>query len=68
MIGTLAAKVPIILATVDKKNRRVGVGRILYPSGDLQADMAEIYAFYDGFDGLIASNYASPNKPAPEDR
>lgn len=63
----LAANVPIILAAVDKKNRRVGVDRIIYPSGDLQADMAEIYAFYDNYDGLIPSNYASPNKPAPED-
>lgn len=64
----MAANVPIILAAVDKKNRCVGVDRIIYPSGDLQADMAEIYAFYDNYDGLIPSNYASPNKPAPEDR
>jgi hypothetical protein len=64
----MAANVPILMAAVDEKTKSVGVERILYPTGDVQADMAEIYAFYDQFGGLRPENYASPNKPAPEDQ
>lgn len=63
----MAANVPILLTAVDEKTKTVGVERFLYPSGDLEADMAEIYAFYDQFGGLRPENYASPNKPAPDD-
>ena len=63
----MAAKVPILMAAVDEHTKTIGVERILYPSGDLEADMAEIYAFYDQFGGLRPENYASPNRPAPED-
>ena len=44
-----------------------GVDRIMHPSGDLDSDMAEIYAFFDNVRGIKAGNYASPNKPAPDD-
>ncbi len=64
----MAANVPILMAAVDEKTKSVGVDRILYPSGDLEADMAEIYEFYDQFGGLRPENYASPNRPAPEDQ
>ena len=63
----MAANVPILMAAVDEHTKTVGVERILYPSGDLEADMAAIYAFYDQFGGLRPENYASPNRPAPED-
>lgn len=63
----MAANVPILIAAVDEKTKAVGVERVMYPSGDLNKDMAEIYAFYDQFGGLKPKNYASPNKPAPED-
>jgi len=62
----VAAKVPIILAGIDCDKKSVGVDRIMYPSGDLDADMAEIYAFFDGVRGVRPENYASPNKPAPD--
>ena len=64
----MAANVPILMAAVDEKTKQVGVERIFYPSGDLEADMAEIYAFYDQFGGLRPENYASPNRPAPDDQ
>ena len=38
------------------------------PSGDVEADMAEVYAFYDDKTGVVARNYASPNRPAPDDQ
>ncbi len=63
----VAANVPIILAGVNCDKKSVGVDRILYPSGDLEADLAEIYAFFDGVRGIHDKNYASPNRPAPDE-
>jgi 1-acyl-sn-glycerol-3-phosphate acyltransferase len=63
----MAANVPILLAAIDVDKKAVGVDRIMHPSGDLDADMAEIYAFFDNVRGIKAGNYASPNKPAPDD-
>ncbi len=62
-----AANVPVFLAGVNCKTRHVGIDRVLYPSGDLEGDMADIYAFFDEMQGIWPDNYASPNKPAPED-
>jgi len=63
----MAAHVPIILAAIDADKKQVGVSRIMQPSGDLEADLAEIYAFFDNYNGVKPDNYASPNRPAPED-
>jgi hypothetical protein len=63
----LAANVPVLLAGVNCKSRRVGIDQIVYPTGDLKADMEDIYAFYDEMHGIWPDNYASPNRPAPED-
>ena len=62
-----AANVPIILAAIDADKKQVGVGHIMQPSADLEADMAKIYAFFDDFNGVKTNNYAPPNPPAPED-
>lgn len=40
------ANVPIVMAYVDFRRRRVGVGPMLHPSGDIHADMAIIRQFY----------------------
>lgn len=42
-----AAGVPLTLAFIDYTHRRAGLGPTLTLSGDMQADMAEIRAFYD---------------------
>ena len=63
----LAANVPVLLAGVNCKSRRVSIDQIVYPTGDLKADMEDIYAFYDEMHGIWTDNYASPNRPAPED-
>lgn len=42
----LGAKVPIVLGYVDYKRRASGVGPAIYPSGDIEADMAKIREFY----------------------
>ncbi len=40
------AGVPILLAYIDYPNKRVGLGPLFQPSGDIERDMAEIKAFY----------------------
>ena len=42
----LKANVPIALAYMDYKEKKVGVGKVIYPSGDMQQDLSEIMAFY----------------------
>ncbi|MDA9230813.1 1-acyl-sn-glycerol-3-phosphate acyltransferase [Alphaproteobacteria bacterium] len=63
-----AAEVPIIIAYVDVKNRVSGLHHIVTPKGDFEGDMDKIYRFYDDKTGVIPTNYASPNKPAPGDQ
>jgi 1-acyl-sn-glycerol-3-phosphate acyltransferase len=48
----LAANVPIALAYCDYKNKRVGIGRIIQPSQDLDATMREVIDFYRQYEGL----------------
>jgi 1-acyl-sn-glycerol-3-phosphate acyltransferase len=45
----LGAKVPIVMAYLDFKNKRTGLGPMLYPCGDIDKDMLEIKAFYAQF-------------------
>lgn len=40
------AGVPIALAYMDYVNKKTGVGKIIYPTGDYEKDMAEIMEFY----------------------
>lgn len=42
----ISAGVPIALAYMDYAKKKTGVGKIVYPTGDYEKDMAEIMAFY----------------------
>ena len=42
----VGAKVPILLAFIDYPTRRIGLGSIIHPTGDLEADMRLIGDFY----------------------
>lgn len=42
----LSAGVPIALGFLDYKKKLAGVGKIIYPSGDIKSDMREIMLFY----------------------
>ncbi len=44
----LKAKVPIALGYADYKKKIAGVGKVIYPTGNYEADLAEIKAFYAG--------------------
>ncbi|MCZ8235559.1 MAG: lysophospholipid acyltransferase family protein [Inhella sp.] len=48
------AGVPIQLAYMDYAHKRVGLGPLLQPSGDIEADMVTIKAFYAPFMGKHA--------------
>lgn len=42
----LKANVPIALGYMDYAKKEAGVGKIVYPTGDMIADLTEIIAFY----------------------
>jgi len=63
-----AAGVPVLIAYVDVKKKCAGLDYEMTPSGDVEADMAEVYALYDDKTGVVARNYASPNRPALDDQ
>ena len=46
-----AAQVPIVMAYMDYERKVSGLGPAFYPSGDLEADMVHIKAFYAPFKG-----------------
>ncbi|MFH1320287.1 MAG: 1-acyl-sn-glycerol-3-phosphate acyltransferase [Bacteroidota bacterium] len=45
----LSAKVPIMLGYLDYKEKRAGIGKMLYPTGDVKKDMKTIMDFYAQF-------------------
>jgi len=45
------AKVPLVLGFVDYPNKQGGVGPLFYTTGDYDADLKEIKAFYQPFKG-----------------
>jgi 1-acyl-sn-glycerol-3-phosphate acyltransferase len=44
--AAMAAKVPILLGFLDYKNKEAGVGPVFWPTGDYEADLEQIKAFY----------------------
>lgn len=51
------AKVPIILAYMDYATKRSGLGPVFEPTGDIDADMVRIKAFYQPFQGKNATQF-----------
>jgi 1-acyl-sn-glycerol-3-phosphate acyltransferase len=49
------AGVPIVLAFMDYERKISGLGPVFYPTGDLQADMLRIQAFYAPYRGRNAA-------------
>lgn len=47
------ARLPILLAYIDYPNKRIGLGPLFEPSGDIERDMAEIKAFYAPMRGKL---------------
>jgi 1-acyl-sn-glycerol-3-phosphate acyltransferase len=53
------AQVPIVLAYMDYKQKISGLGPVFYPTGNLEADMVSIKAFYAPFTGKNAGQFQS---------
>jgi 1-acyl-sn-glycerol-3-phosphate acyltransferase len=53
------AGIPIVLGYFDYPKREVGFGLTLWPSGDLDRDLAEIQAFYRTKTGKYPENFAT---------
>jgi len=53
----LGAQVPIVMAYMDYPHKRSGLGPLFEPTGDVNADMAAIKAFYAPFKGRNAAQF-----------
>ncbi len=53
----IAAEVPIVMAYMDYRRKVSGLGPIFQPSGDLDADMAAIKAFYAPIKGYNETQF-----------
>jgi len=53
----LGAGVPIVMAYMDYQKKISGLGPVFEPTGDIEADMASIKAFYAPFKGKNASQF-----------
>jgi 1-acyl-sn-glycerol-3-phosphate acyltransferase len=53
------ARVPIVLAYMDYQRKVSGIGPIFQPTGDVEADMAVIKAFYAPIKGRNADQFAA---------
>ncbi|MFD1437638.1 1-acyl-sn-glycerol-3-phosphate acyltransferase [Acinetobacter terrae] len=52
------AGVPIALAYMDYAKKKTGVGKIVYPTGDYEKDMAEIMDFYSQINAKFPENFS----------
>jgi 1-acyl-sn-glycerol-3-phosphate acyltransferase len=53
------AQVPIVMAYMDYERKISGLGPMFSPTGDLEADMVRIKAFYAPFKGKNATQFAA---------
>ncbi len=53
----VGADVPIVLAYMDYHRKISGLGPVFQPTGDIEADMVRIKAFYAGFKGHNADQF-----------
>ena len=54
-----SAEVPIVMAFMDYSTKRSGLGPLFEPTGDVEADLAAIKAFYKPFKGKNADQFES---------
>lgn len=53
----LNAQVPIVMAYMDYERKISGLGPVFHPTGDIEADMVRIKAFYAQFKGKNADQF-----------
>jgi len=54
----LSASVPVVLAYLDYNKKEAGIGKVIYPSGDIAADMKEIMLFYKDIKGKFPEKFS----------
>lgn len=54
----LKAQVPIVLIGIDYETKTIVAGKVIYPSGDVDADMVEIKEYFKQFRGRNPENFA----------
>ncbi len=54
------ADVPVALAYLDYKNKKIGVGKVLQTSGDIDKDFLIIKSFYQNVTGYNPQNQSEP--------
>ena len=53
----VGAQVPIVMAYMDYRHKRSGLGPVFVPTGDIEVDMGNIKAFYAPFTGKNADQF-----------
>lgn len=53
----VGAQVPIVMAYMDYRHKRSGLGPVFVPTGDIEVDMGDIKAFYAPFTGKNADQF-----------
>ncbi len=53
----VGAQVPIVMAYMDYRHKRSGLGPVFVPTGDIEVDMDNIKAFYAPFTGKNADQF-----------
>ncbi len=62
------AEVPICLSHIDYKSRTLGIGKVFWPTGDYEKDLAEIEQYYFGMKGLHKGHFNLEDcQPLPND-
>jgi 1-acyl-sn-glycerol-3-phosphate acyltransferase len=56
----VGANIPIVMAFIDYPSKSCGIGEVLHPTGDLEADMQRIRAFYSRFTGRFRELMTQP--------
>ena len=56
--------IPMVLGYMDYKTKVIGTGPVIYPSGDMQADLEKIYSFYRTVNACHPERFAVPSIPA----
>lgn len=56
------AGVPVVLAYLDYKKKEVGITGMFHPSGDIEADLSKVMAFYDGITPRFPEKYSGDKR------
>lgn len=54
----LTAGVPIVLSYLDYEKKLAGIGKVIYPSGDIAKDMGDIMEFYQDKKGKFPEQFS----------